>query len=172
MPPKCLFVLSVSPVYIIVCSVHTCISKPGRKEKGRKMKKKKNVMDKSISSHPSIGTHYALVMVFATHSRLHSLSFPAARPSIHLLSFKLSSVAEKAANNLSTATHLIRKHWQRWATLLNDGLSDGLVGEKGAPQAEDYHYHVNVLFFKSSFRLATIIQKNISTSQMYLIHLN
>lgn len=39
---------------------------------------------------PSVGTHYELVMVFATHGRLHSLSFPAARCSIHLFSFSLS----------------------------------------------------------------------------------
>lgn len=37
------------------------------------------VTDRSISR-LSAGTHYALVMVFATHSRLHSLSFPSCTP--------------------------------------------------------------------------------------------
>lgn len=57
-----------------------------RKERESELEK---VTDGSISS-PSVGTHYALVMVFATHGRLHSLSFPAARHGIHLFSFSLS----------------------------------------------------------------------------------
>lgn len=60
-----------------------------------------------------------------------------------------------------------KKHYYRWANKL---FSDGLVQEKGGLPSEDYHYRANVLFFKSSFNFATIIQENMSLSQIYFKH--
>lgn len=65
-----------------VCSVSTAVwTNLEARERGREGGAE--VTDGSISR-LSAGTHYALVMVFATHSRLHSLSFPAALRCIHL----------------------------------------------------------------------------------------
>lgn len=72
-----------------VCCVHICEGLYLWGRKGRKWKKKKKWRTGQYPR-PSVGTHYALVMVFATHDRLHSLSFPVACSNIHLFPFSLS----------------------------------------------------------------------------------
>lgn len=78
---KCMLFVSCAPL----CAACTYLW--GRK--GRKWKKKKKWRTGQYPR-PSVGTHYALVMVFATHDRLHSLSFPVACSNIHLFPFSLS----------------------------------------------------------------------------------
>lgn len=82
-----MFTLECASLYACQAWTHlwdfVFVRKEGRRKKGKKWQT-------GQYPRPSVGTHYELVMVFATHGRLHSLSFPAAQRSIHLFSFSLS----------------------------------------------------------------------------------
>lgn len=116
---KCMLVVSCAPLCAVYTFVRVYICDEG--------KKKKKKWRTGQYPRPSVGTHYALVMVFATHDRLHSLSFPVARSNIHLFSFSLSPGAAHKHKHKRNSTFKtprkrkrnLRKHDKRkWS----DGL--------------------------------------------------